>query len=124
MNPFLSRTTLFMSIVLVCPFAIADVTVPNIFSNSMVLQRDQPNAVWGKADPGEAVTVGIGSQKHAATAGDLEINKAYDRQDITFGCDFKISPGVALKADYQWRTDALEGDNRDNLFNAGIGVMF
>lgn len=66
----LSRTTLFMSFALVCPIAIADVTLPNIFSNSMVLQRDQPNPVWGQADPGEVVTVGIGSQKHAVTAGD------------------------------------------------------
>ena len=61
---------------------------------------------------------------HAATAGNLDQNKAYDRKDITFGCDFKIAPGVAVKADYQWRTDAVEGGNRDNLFNAGVGVMF
>jgi sialate O-acetylesterase len=46
----------------------ADVTVPNIFSNSMVLQRDQANAVWGKASPGEAVSVAIDSQKHSTTA--------------------------------------------------------
>jgi len=70
MHPFLSRTTLFMSIALACQFAVGDVTVPNIFSNSMVLQRDQSNSVWGKADPGEAVTVSIGSQAHATTAGD------------------------------------------------------
>ncbi len=68
MYRLLSCTTFFVSLVLACPFAIADVTVPNIFSNAMVLQRDQPNAVWGKADPGEAVTVSIGSQKHATTA--------------------------------------------------------
>lgn len=70
MHPLFSRSTLFMSMVLVCPLALADVSVPNVFSDSMVLQRDQPNAVWGKAEPGEAVTVSIGSQKHAATAGD------------------------------------------------------
>ena len=61
---------------------------------------------------------------HAATAGDLEKNKAFDRTDITFGCDFKIAPGVAVKADYQWRTDAQDGSDRSNLFNAGVGVMF
>jgi sialate O-acetylesterase len=66
----LSRVTFFLSLFLACPFAIADVTVPNIFSSSMVFQRDQPNAVWGKADPGEAVTVSIGSQKHATSASD------------------------------------------------------
>jgi sialate O-acetylesterase len=70
MLSLLSRTALFMWLALACHFAVADVTVPNVFSSSMVLQRDQPNAVWGKADPGEAVTVSIGSQKHVATAGD------------------------------------------------------
>ena len=61
---------------------------------------------------------------HAATAGDLEVNKSFDRTDITFGCDFKITPGVVVKADYQWRTDAESGSDRSNLFNAGVGVMF
>ena len=61
---------------------------------------------------------------HAATAGDLEMNKAYDRTDITFGLDFKIAAGVAIKADYQWRSNASPESNLDNQFNAGIGVMF
>jgi len=61
---------------------------------------------------------------HADTAGDLEINGAYDRTDITVGIDFKIAPGVALKTDYQWLTNAKEGVDRNNLFNAGIGLMF
>jgi hypothetical protein len=61
---------------------------------------------------------------HAATAGDLEINKDYDRTDITFGIDFKIAAGVAIKADYQWRSNANKDNDLDNLFNAGVGVMF
>ncbi|QDS96244.1 hypothetical protein FF011L_50520 [Roseimaritima multifibrata] len=48
--------------------AVADVRLPNIFSDHMVLQRDQPNRVWGRADSGEQVTVKIGGQSHAATA--------------------------------------------------------
>jgi sialate O-acetylesterase len=46
----------------------ADVKLPNIFSNSMVLQQQQKNKVWGMADPGEEVTVTIGEQKHQAKA--------------------------------------------------------
>lgn len=46
----------------------ADVSVPNIFGDHMVLQRNQPNKVWGKADAGEKVTVKIGDQSHSATA--------------------------------------------------------
>lgn len=47
----------------------ADVKLPAIFTDHMVLQRDQPNRVWGWAEPDEAVTVTIGEQKHSAKAG-------------------------------------------------------
>lgn len=46
----------------------ADVELPNIFGNSMVLQQGQPNRVWGKAAAGEAVAVSIGDQQHETTA--------------------------------------------------------
>lgn len=46
----------------------ADVSLPNIFSDHMVLQRNQSNPVWGKAAPGEKVTVSIAGQKHKAVA--------------------------------------------------------
>ena len=48
--------------------AAADVTLPNVFSDHMVLQRRQPNKVWGKAAAGEKVTVSLGMQAHEATA--------------------------------------------------------
>ena len=63
-------------------------------------------------------------QHTAHIAGDLEVNQAYDRSDITLGFDFKIAPGVVVKADYQWLTNAKEGSDRNNLFNAGVGLMF
>jgi sialate O-acetylesterase len=49
--------------------AFADVTLPNIFSEHMVLQRRQPIRVWGKASPGEKVVVSIGGQSHETSAG-------------------------------------------------------
>jgi sialate O-acetylesterase len=51
------------------PVAVAEVSLPNVFSDHMVLQRRQPNRVWGKAAPGEKVVVTIGAQSHEATAG-------------------------------------------------------
>ncbi len=54
----------------VAPSALADVSVPNIFGDHMVLQRNQPNKVWGKAAAGEKVSVKIGDQSHATTADD------------------------------------------------------
>ncbi|NCA12367.1 sialate O-acetylesterase, partial [bacterium] len=47
----------------------ADVALNNMFGDHMVLQQGIRNKVWGKADPGEAVTVTLGGQAQTATAG-------------------------------------------------------
>src|SRR5689334_13151099 len=47
--------------------ALAEVSLPNVFSDHMVLQRRQANRVWGKASPGEKVTVTIGGQSQQGT---------------------------------------------------------
>lgn len=49
--------------------ASAEVKLPAIFSEHMVLQRDQPATVWGWADAGEEVTVTIGKQTKKTKAG-------------------------------------------------------
>ena len=48
--------------------ASADVRLPHIFGNDMVLQREMPVPVWGWADPGEAVTVKFNGHEAAAKA--------------------------------------------------------
>ena len=57
-------------VVLAAAFALparADVKLPAIFGDHMVLQQDLPVPVWGTADAGEPVTVSINGQKVAAT---------------------------------------------------------
>jgi sialate O-acetylesterase len=44
------------------------VTLPDVIGNSMVLQREQRVPIWGKADPGESVTVSFAKQSKSATA--------------------------------------------------------
>jgi len=46
----------------------ADVSLPAIFGDQMVLQQKHPNPVWGWADAGENVTVTIDGQTHSTTA--------------------------------------------------------
>jgi len=46
-----------------------NVTMPAIFGDHMVLQQSIKLPVWGKANPGEKVTVTIGSRSGRATAG-------------------------------------------------------
>jgi len=51
------------------PAVRADVKLPAIFGDHMVLQRDQKDRLWGWADPGEEVTVTVQDQSKTATAG-------------------------------------------------------
>lgn len=51
------------------PGARADVRLPALFSDHMVLQRDAPLSVWGWAAPGERVAVEAGGRRAEATAG-------------------------------------------------------
>ena len=61
-----------LSLVVVSLFLVssarADVTLPSIFSSSMVLQQELPVPVWGWADPGEKVEVSFGGQSKTAEA--------------------------------------------------------
>jgi len=51
------------------PVLHADVKMPTIFGDHMVLQQETRLPVWGIADAGEKVTVAIGSQTRETTAG-------------------------------------------------------
>jgi sialate O-acetylesterase len=48
--------------------AAADVRLPGVFGDHMVLQRDAAVPVWGLADPAEKVTVTMGDQSKTAVA--------------------------------------------------------
>lgn len=59
--------------------ASAEVTLPKLISDGMVLQRNAPIKIWGKAAPGESVTVFLGNdQKNvkADEAGEWEVTLA------------------------------------------------
>jgi sialate O-acetylesterase len=66
-NPILLLVT--VSAVLFCaPLAPAEVTLPKLFGDNMVLQRDRPVPVWGWAEKGTPVTVTFaGQEKRAVT---------------------------------------------------------
>ncbi|MGE4549948.1 MAG: sialate O-acetylesterase [Opitutales bacterium] len=51
------------------PFLHAAVTVDRMFSDGMVLQREQSVPVWGTADAGESVTIAFREQSKKTTAG-------------------------------------------------------
>ena len=67
-NPRFLRV-LSILLVFAAPNAFADVKVPPLFSDNMVLQRGTGVSIWGTADPGEQVQVTLGNSQASATAG-------------------------------------------------------
>ncbi len=60
----------FVALVLAHSVAIhAEVTLPPVISDHMVLQRNIAAPIWGTANPGEHVSVSIAGQSKAVTAG-------------------------------------------------------
>jgi sialate O-acetylesterase len=53
------KTLLFLIFVLLCGPVLADLTLPRIFSDHMVLQQGKPIMVWGWGELGERVTIAI-----------------------------------------------------------------
>ncbi|MBK6588033.1 MAG: hypothetical protein IPG22_07025 [Acidobacteria bacterium] len=58
-----SRVGAFFIVLASCGLADANVTLPRIFSEGAVLQRDAVIPIWAHADPGENVTVSLNKQK-------------------------------------------------------------
>ena len=50
------------------PHLRADVTLPAVLAEHMVLQRGLPVHIWGSADPGESVAVEFRGETRSATA--------------------------------------------------------
>src|SRR6266478_881389 len=68
---FSMRRGIIITLWAVCSAAMAhaDVRLPAIFSDHMVLQAETNVAVWGRADPGEEVTVSFSGQTKVAHSG-------------------------------------------------------
>ena len=46
----------------------AEVKLPNVFSDHMVLQQGQENKIWGKGNPGESITLTIADKSSKCSA--------------------------------------------------------
>ncbi len=63
-----SRLLIVLALAVCALSARADISLPAIFSEHMVLQRDAVVPVWGTADAGTVITVEFAGQKKSATA--------------------------------------------------------
>lgn len=95
--------------VLLVPSLRADVKLPSILGSEMVLQQELNVPIWGKADPGEKVTVTFAGQTKSAVAGeDGKWRIALD----------------PLKASAEGRTLTVSGKNTINLEKVVVGEVW
>ena len=87
----------------------AEVRLPSIFGNHMVLQRDHANPVWGWAAPGEKVVVSIAGQSHTATT------------DKDGSWRVKLQP---LKVDANGQTLSIKGSDEIALTDVLVGEVW
>lgn len=62
-------SSLFTIVALLAANALADLKLPAVFCDHMVLQRDATVPVWGWAEPGEEISVTFAGQTKTAKAG-------------------------------------------------------
>ncbi|CAA6689451.1 Sialic acid-specific 9-O-acetylesterase [Lentimonas sp. CC19] len=76
-------------LLVVCAVARAEVSLPHIFGDHMVLQRDQVNLVWGKADALESIIVTIAEQSHTTVA-DLDGRWSVELEPLLAGGPYEL----------------------------------
>ena len=111
---FLSTATFFQLAVVVLAITVgnharAEVEIPAVFSDHMVLQREVPVPVWGNADPYEKVTVEFAGQSKTTTT-DEE-----GRWSVT------LQP---MPASAEGRTLSVSGRNRIEIKDVLVGEVW
>ncbi len=87
----------------------AEVVLPRILGNNMVLQRDKPVCIWGTAAAGEQVTVDFSGQSRKAAA------------DAQGNWKVMLAP---MKASAQGATMTIQGTNTITLSNILVGEVW
>ncbi len=105
----LNAAILLITLAAAAEFLQAEVKLPDVISDSMVLQRDREVPIWGFADPGEKVTVEFAGQTKIATA-------ATDGK-------WRVQLGP-MRADDTGRAMVVSGKNRITLHGVLVGEVW
>ncbi|MES2238834.1 MAG: sialate O-acetylesterase [Bacteroidota bacterium] len=87
----------------------AEVTLPKILGNNMVLQRQKKVAIWGTADPAEKISVSFAGQIKTTVA------------DKSGKWSLNLSP---MKASFEAREMTIKGSNTIVLKNILVGEVW
>ena len=101
--------TILLSILILAPKTNADVRLPDVLGDSMVLQQKQKVPIWGTADAGETVVVAFQKQKLTVVAD----GRGKWRVDLK-----------PLKADSTPQTLTIEGKNKIELKDILVGEVW
>lgn len=127
----MKRTTLcaittFTASLLAAGTASADVKLPAIFSDNMVLQADKKVPVWGTAEPGEKIEVRVSIDKAATTtAGNASSSSSMQAKQAT--ADDKGNWKVvldALPASDEPIGFVVTGNNKVSIENVLVGEVW
>ncbi len=95
-----------VAVLLAATFCSADIKLPAMLSDHMVLQRDRPVPIWGWADAGEKIIVAIAGQTHETEA-DAEGKWRVDLTPLSVGKPLTL---VVEGNNRVERTDILVGE--------------
>lgn len=110
MTKLLKLTGIAVAVILLAVTAVqANVTLPDVLSSSMVLQRELKVPIWGTAQPGEAITVRFAGQKRDTVA------DAQGRWTVHL---------AKMKANATPATLTVQGQNRIELTDILIGEVW
>jgi sialate O-acetylesterase len=113
----MKKIWLLILLVVVCRSANADVTLHGLFTDHMVLQRDMPVPVFGKAEPGEKVTVIFVSSSGPGPAG--QVKSAITDRDGNW-----VIKLDAMKASTNSATINITGKNKLVLNDVVVGDIW
>ncbi len=105
---------LLAAVVAVAPAARADVKVHPIFSDNMVLQRDQDTVVWGTAEAGEKVSAELFDGKTTVAKGEAT---ADDKGQWAVTLAKGAKPGTSYRID-------VKGKNTVAFTNVAVGDVW
>jgi sialate O-acetylesterase len=104
----LSRIVILFLLGALCIDASAKVSLPNFFTNNMVLQRGMKISIWGYANPNEKVHIALGSNSSETSA------------DVTGMWEIKLKP-MPAGGPY---TLQVNGENQLSIKNVLIGDIW
>jgi len=119
------RQILVLCVIALAGSALAEVRLPSVFSDHMVLQRDSDVKVWGWADAGEHVTVRFAPRPGSEQAPRPGSGQAGQEKSTKAGADGKWSVVLApMKASSEPAVMTVRGENELTISDVLVGEVW